>query len=89
MSSKATPHPEDVTIAQEIKEAVAFSVCLHRGALNRETVRDIPSYGEALGVAADLNATSKFGRRAVIYAIHPRGHAHPVDAKLAALAGLA
>lgn len=84
-------HPEDLLIAEQIKRATRFSACIHLGPHDR-TTRYVEEggpagYAAALAIKAELDADSRFGRRAVVYAINSLG-SFPVDANLAQLAGL-
>lgn len=86
------PHPEDALLAAQIAKATRFSASIRYGRFDKQTRyveqagRD--GYAAALAAAAQLDATSQYGRRAVVYAINALG-SFPVDAKLARLAGLA
>lgn len=82
------PHEADVYQAQQIARADKFSAVIQLGPHNRRYAEGMTSYAEALEGAALLNAESKFGRRAVIYAHTPEGRAFPVDIRLAKMAGL-
>lgn len=90
--AKTKTHPEDDMLAAQVRKATRFSACIHLGPGNRHT-RYIEQGGQAgydaaLAVAAEFDAMSQFGRRAVVYAINSLG-SFPVDAKLARLAGFA
>lgn len=83
---------EDAMLAGEIAKAKRFSASLHLGPGDRHT-RYIEQggpagYAEALAQAEDLNKLSRFGRRAIVYAINPLG-SFPVSPELARLAGIA
>lgn len=82
------PHEADVYTAQQIATATRFSAVIQLGPLDRRYAEGMTSYAEALEGAAQLNALSKFGRRAVIYAHTPKGRAFPVSVDLAKMAGL-
>lgn len=81
------PHPEDRILAELASSATVFSAHLRRGPFDKETIR-CSSYGEALEAAERLNATSRYGRRAIVYAITPKGWSISLDERLAAMAGL-
>ena len=92
MAKAKAPHPEDLMLAQQVKRATRWSACLHLGPGNRSTVyveeAGQAGYDGAVDAAARLNVHSKFGRKAVVYAINALG-SFPVDDKLARLAGFA
>lgn len=90
MARPAKPvHEADRYAAEQIAKATAFRAILRLGPHNTMTADGMTSYAEALEGAAQLNAHSKFGRRAVIYALSANGRrAWPVSPDLAALAGL-
>lgn len=77
---------EDAVLAAEIAKAQRFSACIHLGPGNRQTVYT-DSYAAALAAKAEMDAGSRFGRRAVVYAINSLG-SFPVDDRLAKMAGL-
>lgn len=81
-------HPEDLMLAALIAASTEFSAHIRRGPHDKETTRGLPSYAAAKAEAARLNGTSRFGRRAMVYAITPKGYTIPCDDRLAALAGL-
>jgi hypothetical protein len=84
-------HPEDYELAAQIAKATRFSACLHLGPGNRTTryveKGGAEGYAEALVIAAELNTTSRFGRRSIVYAINTLG-SFSVTPELAKLAGL-
>jgi hypothetical protein len=86
--AKEKIHPEDRMLADLIASAESFTAHIRLAPHDKTTVR-VKTYAEALAAAEKLNATSKFGRRAMVYAVTPKGWTVPVDAKLAELAGVA
>lgn len=88
MPTPGKPHEADRYAAEQIARAVRFEAFLQLGPHERYTASGMETYAEALEGAAQLNAKSKYGRRAVIYAINPEGRAFPVDDDLARMAGL-
>lgn len=81
------PHEADIYAAAQIAKADRFSAIIQLGPHDRRYAEGMESYAEALEGAALLNAESKYGRRAVIYA-HVGKRAFPVDLALAKMAGL-
>lgn len=67
---KPKRHPEDFMMARDINKADYFTAHIRNGREVRETVRDIPTYEQALAEAAKLEARfSTFGRKALVYAV--------------------
>jgi hypothetical protein len=87
--AKEKIHPEDRMLADLIASAESFTAHIRLAPHDKTTVRGLRTYREALNAAAALNATSRYGRRAMVYAVTPKGWTVPVDAKLAELAGIA
>lgn len=81
------PHEADVYAAAQIAKADRFTAVIQLAPHDRRYAEGMTSYAEALEGAALLDAESKFGRRAVIYA-HVGKRAFPVDPGLAKMAGL-
>lgn len=88
MQAEKKPHEADIYTAAQIARATKFSAVIQLAPLDRRYAEGMTTYREALEGAAMLNAESKFGRRAVIYAHTPEGRAFPVDDRLAKMAGL-
>jgi len=81
------PHEADVYTAEQIAKADRFTAVIQLGPHDRRYAEGMTTYSEAKEGAALLNAESKYGRRAVIYA-HVGKRAFPVDDTLARMAGL-
>jgi hypothetical protein len=86
--TRAKIHPEDRMLADLIANASYFTAHIRLSPTDKTTVR-VKTYEEALAAAEKLNATSKFGRRAMVYAVTPKGWTVPVSAPMAKLAGIA
>ncbi len=68
------PTDEDRLIAREIARATEFSAFYRNGPHEKYTVRGLPTYEAAVAEADRLVAEhSRFGRRALVYAITPLG----------------
>ena len=76
---------EERMIAAEIAKSNEFTACLHLGPGNRQTATGMTTYEEALEAKAQLDAGSRFGRKAIIYAVTKLG-SFPCDDELIALA---
>lgn len=85
------PHPEDAELAAQIAKATRFSATIHLGPGDRHThyfeASGAEGYAQALADAAELEKLSKFGRRAIVYAINSLG-SFAITPNLAKLAGL-
>lgn len=88
MAQPGKIHEADIYTAAQIATAVKFSAIIQLGPHDRRYAEGMLTYAEALEGAAQLDAMSEFGRRAVIYAHTPGGRAFPVDETLAKMAGL-
>ena len=84
-AKSASAQAEERMIAGEIAKSAEFTACLHLGPGNRMTAEGMTSYEEAQEAAGQLNEHSRFGRKAVIYAITKLG-SFPCDDALIALA---
>lgn len=82
------PHEADIYAAEQIARAVEFRAQIRLGPHEPLFATGMTTYAEALEGAAQLDARSKFGRRAIIYAITPENRAFPVSPDLAKMAGL-
>lgn len=76
---------EDREIAAQIAKAHEFSASIRLGPADKRTRRGFKTYDQAREAAVELDAESKFGRRAVIYAINSLG-SFPCDPDLIAMA---
>lgn len=81
----ASAQAENRELARQIANAKEFSASIRLGPADKRTLRDFPNYSAARAAADDLNKASRFGRRAVVYAINSLG-SFPVDDHLLALA---
>lgn len=84
-AKSASAQAEERMIASEIAKSNQFTACLHLGPANRHTAEGMTSYEEAKIAADQLDQMSKFGRRAIIYAVTKLG-SFPCDDALIALA---
>jgi len=82
----AAAEREALELAALIAQATSFSAHIRRGPFDKTTIRDLPSFEEARRRADELDETSSFGRRAIVYAITPAGRSVPCTAELVALA---
>jgi hypothetical protein len=89
----ASAMAEDAMLAAEIRKADYFTAAIRYGPRDKR-VRAFAdadpriAYAEALAAAAEFDAESKFGRRAVVYAVNKLG-TFDISPELAKLAGLA
>lgn len=73
MSAKNRREEEEL-LAKSIKTAREFTACLHLGPGQRHVRRGLASYEAARAEADELEKLSKFGRKAVVYAISAQGY---------------
>jgi hypothetical protein len=78
---------EDESIVEQIKRATHFTAFLLHGPGDRRKRDNLPTYQAALAAAEELNAGSRFGRKAIIYAVNSLG-TFDVSPELARMAGL-
>lgn len=80
-------HPEDLAFARYIAEAKEFSAFLRTGPHEKFKLDGFGSYEEARAAADGLEREhSRFGRRAIVYAITRQGYSIDCSPKLVALA---
>jgi hypothetical protein len=76
--SRRKPHPADLAHAAQLRAAVSYQVHLRTSPTTRFD-EPAATLDEARTIAARLETEhSRFGRRAIVYAIDPRGVAWPV-----------
>lgn len=87
MTYQRKAHPEDAEIDRQIGRATSFSAFIRRGPHDK-TVEFAADYRSARAIADGLNETSRFGRRAIVYAITPEGWSFDVTPETAARLGM-
>jgi hypothetical protein len=80
------PHPEDLELAKLIASATEFSAYIRRSPTDKTVLRHFPDYERARAAADELEKSSSFGRRALVYAITPKGYSIPCSPELVAMA---
>lgn len=80
-------HPEQYDLAALVNQASEFTAYYRNGPQEKYTLRGFTNYDDARAAADKLEQEhSRFGRRALVYAIAPRNISVPCDGELMALA---
>lgn len=78
-------HPEDMDLARQIAKATDWCAHLRVGPGEKYTTRGLPDYEAAKAEGERLaKQHSRFGRKAIIYAVNPLGN-FPVDDRMIAI----
>lgn len=91
IKKSASALAEDQALSSEIAKAHSFSAFLFNGPFDRRRVivdeGGPAGYAKARAIADDLDKVSRYGRRAIVYAINSLG-SFPISDDLAKQAGL-
>ncbi len=80
------PHADEIMIAVEIAKATEFAAFMRVGPHEKFAIRGFPDYEAARRAADEIEAKhSRFGRKAIVYAITQMG-SFPCDDRMIALA---